>query len=64
MRELRETFVEGLRSSNRALPDRLGDLRALVGVRRFPSRVRCAVLAFDALDDAMKGALSDEAPNK
>ena len=29
----------------------LGDLRALAGVARFPARVRCALLAWNALDE-------------
>jgi nitrogen fixation NifU-like protein len=30
----------------------LGDLRALAGVARFPARIRCALLAWDALKEA------------
>lgn len=33
----------------------LGELRALQGVARFPARIRCATLAWGALDDALKG---------
>ena len=50
---LRSAFAEGLASQNAELPEALGDLRALVGVRRFPSRVRCAVLPFEALAAAL-----------
>ena len=50
---LRRAFAEGLASQNAELPEVLGDLRALVGVRRFPSRVRCAVLPFEALAAAL-----------
>lgn len=32
----------------------LGDLRALAGVAKFPVRVRCALLGFDALQEALK----------
>ena len=32
----------------------LGDLRALAGVARLPRRVKCAMLAFDALEEAEK----------
>ncbi|RMH21119.1 MAG: SUF system NifU family Fe-S cluster assembly protein [Gemmatimonadetes bacterium] len=35
--------------------DPLGDLRALQGVSRFPVRVPCAMLAFEALRDALAG---------
>ena len=50
---LRSAFAEALASQNAELPEVLGDLRALVGVRRFPSRVRCAVLPFEALAAAL-----------
>ncbi len=52
--ELRQAFVDGLAPEGPALPKALGDLRALSGVGRFPSRVRCAVLPFDALEDALR----------
>lgn len=32
----------------------LGDLRALAGVARFPVRVRCALLAWNGLQEAMR----------
>lgn len=50
---LRSAFTEGLASDAPELPEALGDLRALVGVGRFPSRVRCAVLPFEALAAAL-----------
>lgn len=34
----------------------LGDLRALAGVARFPLRIRCALLAFEALNQALNQA--------
>lgn len=34
----------------------LGAIEALVGVREFPMRVKCATLAWHALDAALKGA--------
>ena len=58
---LRQAFVEGLDPGPPAPPKKLGDLRALVGVGRFPSRIRCAVLPFDALEEAVrKGCGNDE----
>jgi nitrogen fixation NifU-like protein len=33
----------------------LGELRALSGVARFPARIRCATLAWSALDEALRG---------
>ena len=38
----------------------LGDLRALAGVSKFPVRVKCALLGFDALQEALK-TLGDSA---
>ncbi len=32
----------------------MGEMRALQGVARFPARIRCATLAWGALDDALK----------
>jgi len=34
--------------------ERLGDLRALAGVARFPTRHRCALLAWEALARALR----------
>jgi nitrogen fixation NifU-like protein len=39
--------------------DRLGDLRALAGVSRFPARVPCALMAWRALDAALTSADGD-----
>ena len=38
----------------------LGDGVALVGVRQFSARVRCAMLAWDALDSCLKGYRSSD----
>jgi nitrogen fixation NifU-like protein len=35
----------------------LGDMRALAGVAKLPRRVKCAMLAWDALDEAEKKIL-------
>lgn len=32
----------------------LGDLAALLGVRKFPARIKCATLAWHALESALK----------
>ncbi len=37
-------------------PKALGDLRLLEGVRKFPQRVKCAVLAWRAFDQAVQAA--------
>ena len=54
--DLRQAFTEGLTPDAPPPPKKLGDLRALAGVGRFPSRVRCAVLPFDALEEALRGS--------
>ena len=38
----------------------LGSLRALSGVSRFPARVKCALLAWNALESAIEGARTGE----
>ncbi len=37
-------------------PKQLGDLRLLAGVRKFPQRVKCAMLAWRAFEQALQGA--------
>ena len=36
----------------------LGDLRALQGVSKFPVRIKCALIGFDALQEALKRTCS------
>ena len=45
-------------------PDRLGDLRALGGVSRFPARVPCALMAWRALEAALAELPTAEAQQK
>jgi nitrogen fixation NifU-like protein len=52
-----DRFRALLRGDAEAARDRsLGDLRALAGVAKFPQRVRCAMLAWNALQEAEKQA--------
>lgn len=37
-------------------PDDLGDVEALQGVKRYPARIKCAVLPWNALSDAITDA--------
>lgn len=57
-------FREMIHGDAEAAKDKsLGDLRALAGVSRLPRRVKCAMLAWDALEEAEKrlaGRGSDE----
>jgi len=36
-------------------PKMLGDLRLMSGVRKFPQRVKCAMLAWRAFEQALEG---------
>ena len=56
IKTLSEAFTELMRhgtNPDSALDD-LGDLRALEGVRQFPVRIKCALLSWSALQDAME----------
>jgi len=54
-RELAVRFTAMMHGDPDAAKDRaMGDLRALAGVSRFPVRVKCALLGFDAFQEAMK----------
>jgi nitrogen fixation NifU-like protein len=51
---LAKRFTEMMHGSEEAGKDKsLGDLRALRGVSKFPVRIKCALLGFDALQQAL-----------
>ena len=53
-RDIAGRFKALLRGEADAAGDRsLGNLRALAGVAKFPARVRCALLAWNALEEAV-----------
>ena len=53
--ELAEKFTAMMHGDESIAKDRsMGDLRALQGVSKFPVRIKCALLAFDALQEALK----------
>lgn len=55
-------FTEMMHGEEAAARDKaLGDLRALQGVSKFPVRIKCALLGFDALQEALKQAGLGEA---
>jgi nitrogen fixation NifU-like protein len=55
LEELGELFTSLMHSSPDAARDRrLGDLRALQGVARFPVRIKCALLPWNALSEALR----------
>ncbi len=52
---LRATFRDMVMGDEKAAGDSsLGSLRALSGVARFPARVKCALLAWNALESALE----------
>ena len=52
---LAERFTAMMHGDEEVAKDRtMGDLRALQGVSKFPVRIKCALLAFDALQEAIK----------
>jgi nitrogen fixation NifU-like protein len=52
--DLADRFTLMMRGDADAARDRrLGDLRSLAGVSKFPVRVKCALLGFDALEEAL-----------
>ncbi|MSR22106.1 MAG: SUF system NifU family Fe-S cluster assembly protein [Gemmatimonadetes bacterium] len=58
---LAKRFTEMMRGDPEAARDRsLKDLRAFQGVSKFPVRVKCALLGFDALQEAVKRARGTE----
>ena len=55
-REVMRRFTAMMHGDADAARDKsLGDLRALAGVSKFPVRVRCALLAWNALEEALEG---------
>ncbi len=55
--ELAERFKEMMRGDADAARDKgLRDARALAGVSRFPTRVKCALLGWDAFEKAVEEA--------
>ncbi len=57
-----ERMKEMMHGDPQAAQDRtLGNLRALAGVSQFPVRIKCALLGFNALEEALaKSSVSDE----
>jgi nitrogen fixation protein NifU and related proteins len=62
-RAIAARFTEMLHGDSEAARDsQLGDLRALAGVAKFPVRVKCALLAWNALDEADRALSTPDAP--
>ena len=59
---LAKRFTQMMHGDADAAKDKaLGDLRALQGVSKFPVRIKCALLGFDALQEALKKEAAEEA---
>ena len=53
--DLAKRFTAMMHGDEEVAKDRtMGDLRALKGVSKYPVRIKCALLAFDALQEAIK----------
>lgn len=60
---LTSRFTGMMHGDAEAAKDRtMGDLRALAGVSRFPVRIKCALLGFDALQEALKRSAEGAQP--
>jgi len=58
---LAQRFTDMMHGEEEPARDKaLGDLRALQGVSKFPVRIKCALLAFDALQEAVKKTRAGE----
>jgi nitrogen fixation NifU-like protein len=52
--EMLRSFHDLVTRETNDAPKALGDLRAMRGVRKFPQRVKCAMLAWRALEQALQ----------
>ena len=52
--EMLNAFHDLVTSGNNDAPKKLGDLRAMRGVRKFPQRVKCAMLPWRAVEQALR----------
>ncbi|HJU91053.1 MAG TPA: SUF system NifU family Fe-S cluster assembly protein [Gemmatimonadaceae bacterium] len=63
--QLASRFGEMIAGNAEAAKDpSLGELRALAGVARIPVRVKCATLAWEALDKCLRGAPRGDAARR
>ena len=57
VQQLADRFTQMMRGDAEAAKDRaLGDTRALAGVAKFPVRVKCALLGWNAVEEALAKA--------
>jgi nitrogen fixation NifU-like protein len=58
--EMARTFHDLVTGASEDAPRMLGDLRLMQGVRKFPQRVKCAMLAWRAFEQALAQAPETE----
>ena len=52
--EMLRAFHDLVTNDTSEAPKNLGDLRVMQGVRKFPQRVKCAMLAWRAVEQALE----------
>jgi len=52
--EMFGAFHDLVTTGNNDVPKELGDLRVMRGVRKFPQRVKCAMLPWRAVEQALR----------
>lgn len=55
-----EAFIALLNDETLPIPDNLGEREALLGVRKFPARLKCATLAWHTFLKALSGQAQEE----
>jgi nitrogen fixation NifU-like protein len=61
-RQLLSAFEDLVTAGTQDPPKALGDLRLLAGVRKFPQRVKCAMLAWRAFEQALLAQQTPDSP--
>lgn len=57
-----KAFIALLSDNQLPVPENLGELEALLGVRKFPARLKCATLAWHAFLKALHGPRENRKP--
>ena len=50
-----QVFIQLLNDEKQPIPNDLGEMEALLGVRKFPARLKCATLAWHTFLNALEG---------
>jgi nitrogen fixation NifU-like protein len=57
--EMLRAFHDLVTKETAEAPQKLGDLQLMAGVRKFPQRVKCAMLAWRALEQALQQSVGE-----